>query len=452
MNKLLKNNNPKEVRTKTSEEKITPLVRELSGILKGQNISKDSYIDYLIEKYILPFNGEKMIELEKAFELIIENCPTMPDIELPVHECLGYVCAEDLYAKLDMPPFDKSAMDGFAYKWADGKSEYINDGIIAAGDSSDEPLEEGHCIAIMTGAPLPFGADTVIPVELTKKDAGKIIFDFALKKGSNVSYKAEDIKKDSLIFPKGSKISSKDIALIVASGFFAVKVYDLPSVSVLNTGSEIIEPGKPLKYGQIYNSNGTMLSVMAQNIGINAEYLGIAADDEKSLSEMMAEGLRTDILLISGGVSMGEFDLVPKVLVSLGVKQIFHNVAMKPGKPVFFGRTAKCLVFGLPGNPLSNFVGFKVFVETAVKKMTGSNEFLPAYRTAELTIPFRHKGDRVNFYPAVFCSDNGIIKAEPVFSNGSADITSLSKANCFLIGQIGKKEYAPGDKIGFMEI
>lgn len=392
-----------------------------------------------------------MIELEKALELIVENCGNIPVIDLPVHETLGYVCAEDLYSKLDMPPFDKSAMDGYAFKWEEGLTEYINNGIIAAGDSADEPLEEGHCIAIMTGAPLPFGADSVIPVELTKKDDGKIIFEFTPKKCANVSYKAEDIKKDSLILAKGSKIRTQDIALIIAAGHSRIKVSELPVISILNTGSEIVEPGQPLKYGQIYNSNGTMLSVMAQNIGINAEYIGIAEDDEKSLAASLSEGLKSAILLISGGVSMGEFDLVPKVLMNLGVKQIFHKIAIKPGKPVFFGRTDKCLVFGLPGNPLSNFVGFELFVKTAVRKMTGEAEVLPVYGQAELTGPFKHKGDRVNFYPARLKNEDGVLKIEPVLSNGSADISSLSKADCFLIGAIGKKEYQAGERIYYLE-
>lgn len=391
-----------------------------------------------------------MIELDKALELIIENCRTMPEIELPVHECLGYVCAEDIYAKLDMPPFDKSAMDGFAFKWKEGLNEYINDGIIPAGEPADEPLEEGHCIAIMTGAPLPFGADTVIPVELTKKTDDKVIFEFLPKKCANVSYKAEDIKKDSLIFPEGKKIRTQDIALIVAAGFSKVKVYQLPEIAILNTGSEIIEPGETLNYGQIYNSNGTMLSVMAQNIGINAEYLGIAEDNESRLSNMLSIGLKSDVLLISGGVSMGEFDLVPKVLENLGVNKIFHKVAIKPGKPVFFGKTDKCLVFGLPGNPLSNYVGFELFVKTAVRKMTGETEVLPAYGEAELTGEFRHKGDRVNFYPAVVVNEDGKNNISPVLSNGSADISSLSKANCFLVGAIGKKEYISGDIIYYL--
>ncbi len=393
-----------------------------------------------------------MIELEKAFELIIENCPTMPVIELPVHECLGYVCAEDLYSKLDMPPFDKSSMDGFAFKWAEGRNEYLNDGIIPAGEPSDEPLEEGHCIAIMTGAPLPYGADTVIPVEITKNNGTNVLFEILPKKCANVSYKAEDIKKDTLIFPKGSKIRTQDIALIVASGYSKVKVYTLPEIAILNTGSEIIEPGETLNYGQIYNSNGTMLSVMAQNIGINAGYLGIAADDEKSLRSLLSLGLKSDILLISGGVSLGEFDLVPKVLIKLGVEQVFHKVNIKPGRPVFFGRTEKCLVFGLPGNPLSNFVGFELFVKTAVRKMTGSKSVLPVYGTAELTASFRHKGDRVNYYPAVRINECGKIKITPVISNGSADISSLSKANCFLVARTEKKEYQAGDKIQFLRI
>ncbi len=392
-----------------------------------------------------------MIELDKALELIIENCGIMPEIELPVHETLGYILTYDLYSKLDMPPFDKSAMDGFAFKWNGGISEYICDRTIAAGDSMDEPLEDGHCVAIMTGAPLPFGADTVIPVEITKKEGNKVLFDLMPKKCANVSYKAEDIKKDSLILAKGSKIRTQDIALIVAAGYSHIKVRELPIIHILNTGSEIIEPGQTLKYGQIYNSNGTMLAVMAQNIGINAEYLGIAEDDEKSLSAKLAEGLKGDILLISGGVSMGEFDLVPKVLLSLGVEQIFHKVAIKPGKPVFFGKTDKCLVFGLPGNPLSNFVGFELFVKTAVRKLTAQEHILPVYGEAELAKPFIHKGDRVNFFPAVHRNENGVIKIEPVFSNGSADISSLSNADCFLIGATGKKEYVPGDKIGFYE-
>jgi len=393
-----------------------------------------------------------MIEFEKALELIIENCRTMPEIELPIHECLGYICAEDLYAKLDMPPFDKSSMDGFAFKWAEERNEYINDGIIPAGKPSDEPLEEGHCIAIMTGAPLPFGADTVIPVEITEKEGENIIFTHPAKKCANVSYKAEDITKDSLILTKGSMIRTQDIALIVASGYSKVKVYSLPEIAILNTGSEIIEPGLPLDYGQIYNSNGTMLSVMAQNIGINAEYLGIAADDEKSLTTMLSIGLKNDILLISGGVSMGELDLVPKVLLSLGVKQIFHKVRIKPGKPVFFGKTDKCLVFGLPGNPLSNFVGFELFVKTAVRKMTGSEIVFPDFREVIISSQFKHRADRKNFYPATCNNDDGKIIVTPVISHGSADISSLSKANCFMIADLDKPVYTPGDKITFLEI
>ena len=194
-----------------------------------------------------------MTEFDKALELIIENCDPMPETDLPVSESLGYVCAEDLYAKLDMPPFDKSAMDGYAYKWIEEQNEYTNDGIIPAGEPSNEPLEEGHCIAIMTGAPLPNGADTVIPVELTGKEGQNIVFERLPKKNSNVAYKAEDIKKDSMILKKGSMIRTQDIAFIVASGYSKIKVYKLPDISILNTGSEIIEPGETLNYGQIYN-------------------------------------------------------------------------------------------------------------------------------------------------------------------------------------------------------
>ncbi|MBU4486642.1 MAG: molybdopterin molybdotransferase MoeA [Candidatus Delongbacteria bacterium] len=391
-----------------------------------------------------------MFELEKAYEMIIDNCELLPILQIPIDKAVGYVCAEDLISKLDMPPFDKSAVDGYAFKWNENLTEYKNRGIIPAGNSTLDSVKEGECISIMTGAPLPEGTDTVIMIENTDKNTNSIIFNKIPKKFSNVCYKGEDIKQNTLIFSKGKKIKSSDIALLTASGYSKVMVSKKPYISILNTGSEIIEPGKKLKFGQIYNTNGIMLRSMTEDIGINAKYIGIASDVKSDLRRKISEGLKSDILLISGGVSMGEFDLVPKVLISLGVKQVFHKVAIKPGKPVFFGKTDSCLVFGLPGNPLSNFVGFELFVKTAVRIMTGERDVFPHSELGIITGSFKHRGDRINFFPAIIENITGKMSITPVKSNGSADVFSLSKANGFLVADIDRKEYAPGDTIEYI--
>ncbi|MFO7809745.1 MAG: molybdopterin molybdotransferase MoeA [Candidatus Delongbacteria bacterium] len=391
-----------------------------------------------------------MIELEKAYEIISENCPDIKIKDVAVEKATGFVCMEDMYSKINMPPFNKSAMDGYAFKYSDGVSQYKNAGILPAGGSSSIVAGEGECVSIMTGAPLPSGTDTVIMIEATEKEGKNVTFRKVSSKGSNVCYKGEDIKEGDLIFKKGQKIKSSDIALITASGFSKLKVSAKPEISVLNTGSEIIEPGNDLKYGQIYNTNGIMLRAMSEKYGLKTKYLGIAEDEKAALSEKITEGLKSDIFLISGGVSMGEFDLIPDILQDLGVKKLFHKVRIKPGKPVFFGKKDNCLVFGLPGNPLSNFVGFELFVRTAVRKITGEKQVFPVYLKGFIQKEFHHKGNRKNFYPALIKNDNGMVKVDPVISNGSADIFSLSKANGFLIADINKRNYQPGDEIEYI--
>ena len=391
-----------------------------------------------------------MIELEKAFEMVKENCFEMQIEDVNVEKITGFVCMEDLFSKIDMPPFDKSAMDGYAFKHSSRHGQYQKTGILQAGSSSSIEVGDGECVSIMTGAPLPAGTDTVIMIEATGEEGTKINFKKIPPKGSNVCYKGEDIKKGDLIFQKGRKIKSSDIALITASGYSKVKVSKKPEISVLNTGTEIIEPGNDLKFGQIYNTNGIMLRAMCENYGLETKYLGIAEDDEKKLSEKISEGMKSDILLISGGVSMGEFDLVPKILEKLGVEKIFHKIRIKPGKPVFFGKKGNCLIFGLPGNPLSNFVGFELFVKTALRKMTGESLTLPIFLKGFIQRSFSHKGNRKNFYPAEIKYENGTVKIYPVVSNGSADIFSLSKSNGFLIGDINTRNYEPGDEIEYI--
>lgn len=377
-----------------------------------------------------------MLELNIALDRIINSSDILKNISIKVIDSVDHILNEDIYSTIDMPPFNKSAMDGYAFKH-NGKEthemEFSNIGIVAAGDIFTKTMKANECVSIMTGAPLPSSTDTVIPIENTYKKDEIIIFDKNIKPGSNVCLQGEDIEKGQLVLEKGTLIKTSHIAVISACGYKEIKVIRKPKIAILNTGSEIVEPGKKLESGQIYNSNGQMLQAMCKNIGIDAEYIGIAKDDEDNLSKALTDGLKYDILLISGGVSMGEFDLVPGMLEKLGVEKIFHKVKIKPGKPLFFGKHSRGVVFGLPGNPLSNYVGFILFVTTAVKKMMNSNDILPKFELGFMTKEFNQRTGRKNFFPAIIKEDDDQFFITPVESNGSADILSLSKANGFLI-------------------
>ncbi|NOR45078.1 MAG: hypothetical protein GQ534_05770 [Candidatus Delongbacteria bacterium] len=377
-----------------------------------------------------------MIDFNIALELVGEIAQTLNPISIPVINSVGYILDEDIYSPLDMPPFVKSAMDGYAYKNEIKdytKIELKNIGMVAAGDFFTGNIKSDECISIMTGAPLPDSTDTVIPIENTEKEGDLITFRKNMITGANVCLKGEDISKGALILEKGTLIKTSHIALLSSAGYENIKVIRKPKIAILNTGSEIIEPGKELKAGQIYNSNGQMLQAMCNNLNYDAEYIGIAEDTEETLKNAIKQGLEYDILLISGGVSMGEFDLVPGMLKESGVDKIFHKVKIKPGKPLFFGKHSNGLVFGLPGNPLSNFVGFTLFVTTAVKKMSSLSDIYPEFKSGILTKEFRQRSGRRNFFPATIEKNNDQYFITPVDSNGSADIMSLSKADGFLI-------------------
>ena len=394
-----------------------------------------------------------MLDFNIALELVGEIAETLDTINLPVVDSVGYVLSEDIHSPMDMPPFVKSAMDGYAFtsELKDYKSIKLkNIGIIAAGDFHEGIIKSDECISIMTGAPLPDSTDTVIPIENTDKEDEFITFSRNVAAGANVCQKGEDISKGELIVKEGTLIKTSHIALISSAGYKTVKVIRKPKIAILNTGSEIIEPGKELKAGQIYNSNGQMLHAMCKNINIDADYIGIATDDEETLKNSIKKGLEYDILLISGGVSMGEFDLVPGMLTDAGVKKIFHKVRVKPGKPLFFGTHSNGLVFGLPGNPLSNYVGFTVFVTTAVKKMGSLTELYPEFQTGTLTKEFMQRPGRKNFFPAIINKKDGQYYITPVDSNGSADIMSLSKSDGFLIADEKVSSIAEGEKTEFI--
>lgn len=370
-----------------------------------------------------------MISLEQAIETVLKNAIPLPPVRTRIEEAVGRVLLEDVRSGLDMPPFDKSAMDGYAVKNAEAGQPLRNAGLILAGDTFKGKVGPGQCVKIMTGAPLPPGADSVIMVEDSEEKDGFVKFLKAAGPGANICLRGEDIRKGRKILARGTVISVSHIAVLAAVGRSHVKTGALPQVSLVNTGGEIVPPGGKLGRNRIYNSNGPMLSALLKADGINAAPV-IARDEARSLKAAFARAFKSDIVLISGGVSMGDFDLVPGVLKSLGVKCLFHKVRVRPGKPMFFGVKGRKLVFGIPGNPLANFLAYFAYIRPAIRKMACRPDYAPEFKLGTCAGKFEPKTPRRALVLTSVKGETGYSLTE-VSNNGSADILALAAANGF---------------------
>jgi len=377
-----------------------------------------------------------MITFEEALDKVIKHTTILVVKKVLIEESIGMILAEDIYSKIEMPPFNKSAVDGYALRASDVKTVPVvlkNIGMIKAGDNFGRRLKAGECVKIMTGAPLPEGADSVVMVEFTQATGREITVLKTLEKMANVCLKAEDLKRGQKVLLKGAQICASHVAALAAVGRKLVKVIARPRVAVLNTGGEIVPVGSKLPKNCIYNSNGPMFSALFRSDGIQVRFLGVAKDDRSDLEKRIKKGLDTDILLISGGVSVGDYDLVPEVLKSLGVKQIFHKVKIKPGKPLFFGVRNKTIIFGVPGNPLAGFLAYLLFMRPALHKMQNSKDYYPAFQEGILEKVFRQQANRKNFVLTRITEKLGQHYLSPLASHGSADVVSLSQADGFFI-------------------
>lgn len=377
-----------------------------------------------------------MISYNEALNAILANVEIMPAENIRIEDSVSRILAEDIYSGIEMPPFDKSAVDGYALNSRDVKEASIElrcIGLIQAGQDFKKPLKKGECVKIMTGAMLPKNADCVIMVEDTQANGAFVRLLKAVKKRENVCIKGEDLKRGRKVLTKGEKILISHLPLLATVGRSYVKVVAAPKAAVLNTGGEIIPVGRRLPENKIYNSNGPLLcSVLAQD-GITPIDLGIAKDNVQDLKQAIKIGLKQDILLVSGGVSMGDYDLVPQVLISLGAKKIFHKVNIKPGKPLFFAVKDKTLIFGIPGNPVSNFLTYLIFIRPALYKMMGYTGYRPMFREGFAKKPFHSKPGRKHFVPVKVFRKNVRYNLKVVVCHGSADILALSRADGFMV-------------------
>lgn len=380
-----------------------------------------------------------MIDVTEAKRILANACDPLEVVNVRLQDALYSVLAEEVRSDRDFPPTDRSAMDGFAVNSADlpeaGGSLTVA-GEIRAGEAPGSlRLKSGEALKIFTGAIVPEGADAVVMVEDTDEDreGGTVQIRCAVRSGQHVRPRASDLVSGQTVLEPGTPIRAAELAALTSVGCDRPRVYRKPLVSVLSTGDEIVEPEvEPLPH-QVRNSNGHTLLAQLREMGVPGAYAGIASDDAETLRSRLAEGLKADVLLVTGGVSVGEYDLVGAALERAGMRLLFHKVAMKPGKPILVGRAGSCLVFGLPGNPVSTFTGFQIFVAPALRRLMGQRNPDPVEFPAVLTGSLRTRPGRRTYHLAHIEFSAAGPRATPVKSTGSGDVLALSRANGFVI-------------------
>jgi molybdopterin molybdotransferase len=392
-----------------------------------------------------------MLPWDEALGLVLSHTPVLGTEETGLFSSYGRVLSEDVRSDMDIPPFRKSAMDGYAVRTKDCETTPVTLSVrmaLPAGAYPDNNLARGEAAKIMTGAPVPDGADAVVMVEHTQAvEDGKVRILKEVTAGRHICQKGEDVTRGEVVLKKHTVIGAPEVAILASVGKAQVKVFRRPSVSVLSTGSEIVEPGEPLAPGKIRNSNGAMLTGMAEALGCDTRYLGIAEDTGEALLKKVKEGLKSDVFLLSGGVSMGEYDLVPEVLEMAHASRVFHRVFVKPGKPLLFAKGEHTIIFGVPGNPVSNFTSFHLFVKPALLKLMGQEDCTPKIVDATAEIDFENNNKRVYVAPSFYTLKEGGVFVRPFTLNGSADIIGCARANCFCIFEPGWYRVKSGDKV-----
>ncbi len=412
-----------------------------------------------MERSITPIRvsgvNEFMISVEEALEILLSNLPDCKTEQIPFESALGRILAESLVATTDIPPFHRSAVDGYALHSSDvlnAPVELVVAGESRAGGGMPGKLPPGEAISIMTGAPVPEGADCVQMVEASKlsSDGHTVTILQASKARDNIAQRGSEAKAGDVALPAGHRIGPAEIAVMATFGYRNARVYRRPSVAIVATGDELVELDQPPRPDQIRNSNAYCLASQLRYMDIDAAYLGIAKDDKNDLRNKMIEGLERDVLIITGGVSMGEYDFVKDVFDEIGLEILFSKVAIKPGKPTVFARRGDKLVFGLPGNPISALITFECFVRPTLGRLCGMKSPELPRMTGELLADMKQVPGRTAFLPAwVFWADGGW-KVEPLRWKSSADIIGFTRANAAYIFPKNKDFLKRGEIVELM--
>jgi molybdenum cofactor synthesis domain-containing protein len=389
-----------------------------------------------------------MISFDEALELVLAESIPMTTQQVMLSEALGRFLAEDVTSPVDAPPFDKSAMDGYAVRYDDERNQYKVREIVAAGDAPPErAIEPGEAVQIMTGAPLPPRTGKIIRVEFTHRQ-GDVMTVIEPEPYDNIIKRASNIKAgDALLAP--CRLKAKEVGCLAAAGIPDITVYRPLRIGIITTGDELRTAGTPLKPGEIYDSNGPQLSAQIVNAGAVPISYGIIEDNHDAHRDAVDRGLKEcDVLLLSGGVSKGEFDYVSQTLSDAGVDIIFHGVRVKPGRPTLFGRTPSCLVFGLPGNPVSVFVQFEALVRPLINRLNQAPSPIRPV-SGRLTRGLKRRDvDRAEFMPAAIDSGPEGLELTPLKYGGSSHLNALADADALIFVPAGTGTMEEGDLIG----
>lgn len=395
-----------------------------------------------------------MISVEEAIEKIVQHAGTQPKRKVSLHEAMGQVLAQEVSADIDSPPFDKSLMDGFALRTRDlpgGQGTLRRTGELLAGQVPSASVAAGETIQIMTGAPIPPGADAVIMIEKTTSTGDEITFDDpSLAVGQNIMPRALEFAHGERLLTPGQSIGPAEAGLLASVGAVSIDIFQPPTLAILSTGNEIVPPSQYPGPGEIRNSNAFTLEAAARRIGALTLPLGIAADEPDDLEQKVLQGLACDVLILSGGVSAGKRDLVPKTLEKLGVRCIFHGVAFKPGKPLWFGTHDHGIVFGLPGNPVSVLACFEVFIRSAIRQRQAAPEPRPIPWWIPLAERFDYSTRRQTYHPARIEQASTGPVVRPLSWKGSPDLRALAGANALLMIPAGDGPYEAGTRMGVL--
>ena len=396
--------------------------------------------------------SSKWLSLEEALTKALDAAKAINDVEqVSIFDANNRILAQDVTAHVDVPPWDNSAMDGYAVNAEDLKhSDKLEvQGVITAGMSADEPLEKGKAFKIMTGAPVPANANAVVMVENTESHDGEVLINKIPSAQENIRKKANDIASGDTLISKGTRLHAEHLMLLSSQGNSKVAVFRKLRVGVVATGSELAAPGKPCKSTQIFESNRVGVSSILSNENVELVDFGIVEDDEASLRKLFIEASeRVDVMVSSGGVSVGDADYVKDIIAELGTID-FWKVAVKPGKPFALGKINNTLFCGLPGNPVSSFVTAKLLVVPVIKKMQGQVQpHEPFFVNASITTPLKRRAGRRDFQRATMVRNNqGEWEVTPFRSQSSGVMTSITSANCLMVVHEDISELKVGDTV-----
>ncbi len=396
-----------------------------------------------------------LTKLHEAQHVVLHAATVLGVEKVSILDALGRVLAEDIVANRDNPPWDNSAMDGFAVRWEDIKQEHsiqkpvslavIED--VPAGMMPSKEVGSGQAIRIMTGAPIPRGADTVLKVEDTEATPQSVRVFKAEPKGANIRPQGEDVKKGDCIIARGTRLRPGEAGMLAILAKSFVFVYQRPRVAILSTGDELADLDERYSEEKIINSNSYGIAAAVQEAGGIPLLLGIARDTPAALKEKISHGLNADILVLSGGVSMGDYDFTKAVFRELGAEMNFWKLAIRPGQPLAFGKIQGKLAFGLPGNPVSSMVTFEQLVRPALLKMSGCRSYGRPVVQAVFQETFSKRSDRRHFLRGILTREEGVFKVRTTGDQGSGILTSMVKANCLIDVPVEVERLKPGDEV-----